>query len=451
VTFLFDKYRIPVLVPMIALPLVVGQCARSDHFYQLHDTHAAPPATPGEALGAGGRTTAIVVAINGGGIQAAAWAAQALTGLEERARAERLSGFADAVRLISSVSGGSVGAAYFLNQYRASSGFDPGADLAAIREHSLSSSLHAVGWGLLYWDIRRPYLPWSVGLFNDRGFALERAWRRAPGLDAPLTDWRAGVREGHRPAVVFNATATDIGTRFIFSNTAVQEKEGQSDFHQSYPSKDVLISTAVRLSATFPYVSPVTRAFERELRPDEPHMGDGGYYDAYGVSSLVDWLDAALRDEQASKSIRSVLVIEVRGDQRPEPKDDADADPARRRDKDRKTGSSSRSWSYQLHAPIGAMLEVRTAGQIAHNEAELCLLIKRWQLDPRAIRIQRLLLEFPEANPPLSWHLTRRERERIGQQWNILMQQPCPWATVRAFLDGTASTAAPCPLPARCP
>ena len=439
VTFFFDKYRVPVILPVLALPLVFSQCARTDHFYELHEAEAVAPATPGEALGGGGRSRAIVVAINGGGIQAAAWAAQVLTGLEERARAEGLASFADSVRLVSSVSGGSVGAAIFLNQYLAGTGFNGDADLNAVRGDSQSSSLHAVGWGLLYWDIRRPYLPWSVGRFNDRGFALERAWRRAPGLDARLSTWRAGVREGHRPAVVFNATAADIGTRFLFSNTRVEEKEGQSDFHQSYPGKDVLISTAVRLSATFPYVSPVARAFDGRLLPDEPHLADGGYYDAYGVSSLVDWLDAALEDERASKGVTSVLVIEVRGDQRPELEDEPGADGAPRRDRDRMTGSRRQSWSYQLRAPIDAMLEVRTAGQIAHNETELCLLAERWALDPRHVQVQRMLLEFPESDPPLSWHLTRRERDAIRNQWSTLMRQPCPWETVKRFLGGPAS------------
>ena len=447
VTFFFDKYRVPVLLPLLALPVLTGYCARSDHFYQLQTATASTPPTAGEALAAGGRDKAIVIAINGGGIQAAAWAAQVLTGLQERSRGEGLPSFADSIGLVSSVSGGSVGAAYFLNEYTSSAGFKAASDLSAVRQNAQSSSLHAVGWGLLYWDIRRPYLPWSVGLFDDRGFALERAWRRADGLDAPLSSWRTGVREGHRPAVIFNATAADLGTRYLFSNTIVQEKAGQSNFHQSYPGKDVLISTAVRLSATFPYVSPVARAFDRSLRPDEPHMADGGYYDAYGVSSLVDWLDAALREERSSKNIKSVLVIEVRGDQRPEVQAVETGGPLRARDTDRNTGSAYRSWTYQLFAPLGAMLKVRTAGQIAHNEAELCLLIKRWQLDPRQVRIDRMVLEFPEPNPPLSWHLTRRDRDRIRDQWQHLMAAPCPWAIVRSFLTpGTAPAA--CEVPA---
>lgn len=449
VTFLFDRYRIPVIVPIIALPFLAGQCTRSDHFYELQQSETIQPASAGEALGAGGREHAVVIAINGGGIQAAAWAAQVLTGLEERARSEKIESFADSVRLISSVSGGSVGAAYFLNQYDPVRGFNPAADMESIREAAQSSSLHAVGWGLLYWDIRRPYIPWSVGLFNDRGFALERAWRRVEGLDRKLSTWRAGVREGHRPAVIFNATSADIGTRFLFSNARVGEKEGQADFHQSYPGRDVPISTAVRLSATFPYVSPVARAYDGRLLPDEPHIADGGYYDAYGVSSLVEWLNAALTEELSSKGIQSILVVEVRGDQRPAPEDDEPADQSPPRDRDRLTGVGRRSWSYQLHAPLGAMLEVRTAGQIAHNEAELCLLIRRWQLDPRQIRIRRLLLEFPEASPPLSWHLTRGERDRIREEWNRLMAQPCPWGTVRSFLANEGVTTGPCDTP-RC-
>ena len=449
ITFLFDRYRIPVIVPIVALPFVAGQCTRSDHFYELQPVESTPPASAGETLGAGGRQSAIVIAINGGGIQAAAWAAQVLTGLEERARAEGIGSFANAVRLISSVSGGSVGAAYFLNQYEPTHGFNPSADLESIRADAQSSSLHAVGWGLLYWDVRRPYIPWSVGLFNDRGFALERAWRRVHGLDRKLSSWRAGVGEGRRPAVIFNATSADIGTRFLFSNTRIEEKEGQADFHHSYPGKDVLISTAVRLSATFPYVSPVARAYDGRLLPDEPHIADGGYYDAYGVSSLVEWLNAALSDEESSRAIKSVLVIEVRGDQRPEPKDDGNVDPSLRRDRDRMTGAERRSWSYQLLAPLGAMLQVRTAGQIAHNEAELCLLIRRWQLDARQIRIRRLLLEFPEASPPLSWHLTRRERDRIGDEWNRLMSQACPWGMVRSFLTNDAPATLTCEMP-RC-
>jgi hypothetical protein len=52
----------------------------------------------------------------------------------------------------------------------------------------------------------------------------------------------------------------------------------------------------------------------------------------------------------------------------------------------------------------------------------------------------------------LSWHLTRRERDKIRDEWNRLMSQPCPWGTVKSFLrsgdPGTIACDAPRCLPA---
>ena len=45
-TFFFDKYRMPVLLPILALPLSSGHCARSDHFFQLQNAAADPPPPP---------------------------------------------------------------------------------------------------------------------------------------------------------------------------------------------------------------------------------------------------------------------------------------------------------------------------------------------------------------------------------------------------------------------
>ena len=64
--------------------------------------------------------TMIVVAANGGGIQASAWTARVLTGLEEACQPDQLDcdqDFGKSIRLISSVSGGSVGTMYFMNEY----------------------------------------------------------------------------------------------------------------------------------------------------------------------------------------------------------------------------------------------------------------------------------------------------------------------------------------------
>jgi hypothetical protein len=54
------------------------------------------------------------VAAAGGGIQAAAWTARVLTGLEEICAEKRPGRFVQSLKLLSGVSGGSVGIMYFV-------------------------------------------------------------------------------------------------------------------------------------------------------------------------------------------------------------------------------------------------------------------------------------------------------------------------------------------------
>jgi hypothetical protein len=287
--------------------------------------------------------------------------------------------------------------------------------------------------------VRRLFFPLGLDRYADRGFALERALMRGGQFAVPLSRWRRGVAEGHRPALIFNATSTDGGTRYLFSTTVVREKPGQADFHSSYSGKDVFISTAARLSATFPYVSPVARAQAGSIWDDEPHIADGGYYDAYGVSSLVDWLNDAL-ENGAARTTRSILIIEIRGDKRPPVVEHSGT----AEDKDRATGEAWRSWSYQLYAPLGAMLAVRKAGQIAHNETELGLLAARWALASPKVEISRALFEYPESTTPLSWHLTRSEQTAIGRYWQQHVRNSCAWQVVQGFLAGNGSRLTVC-------
>jgi hypothetical protein len=325
--------------------------------------------------------------------------------------------------MISTVSGGSVGAMYFLAQYdRPPATWNDG-QLAAIREAARLSSLHAVAWGLLYWDLRRAYLPWMVGMYNDRGWALERAWRRGRLNSVQLSAWRDGVLDGSRPAVIFNTTSTDTGERFLFSTTSVRRHPGQAAFDSTYPGRDVYVTTAVRLSATFPYVTPVSRAVTPDESASQPHLADGGYFDNYGMASLLDWLDAALEGARAS-AVREVLIIQIRA-----------GSSARKQDVETK------SWFYQLYAPLAAMLAVRDSGQLARNDTELALLVKRWRLEHlRNVTITPVVFDYPKDSVPLSWHLTRTEQCNIEREWHNRYADSPELKTVTTFLGSPAWT-----------
>jgi len=364
-------------------------------------------------LAAQGRERVIVVAANGGGIQAAAWTAQVLTGLSEDLPGR----FSPAVRFISAVSGGSVGVMHFVNAYGRAEGF------AGVLGHAMESSLDEVAWGLVYPDLWRTIIPpvvkrWRTG----RGQALEEAWKqRDRGLDAPLASWEDGVQSGDRPAVVFNATLAEKGVRLLASTASLDENQGLKESHRArlnfetlYPEHDLTVATAVRLSATFPYVTPAARA---DAPGDQPHVVDGGYFDNFGMSTLVEWLDAALTS--CADQVKHVLVVQIRGAK------------VRTATAARMKQVSARGWFYQVFAPIATMLNVRGAGQVSHNETEYGLLQRAWA---GKVDLRSVVLEFPGDDPPTSWHLTEEQKKAIVKAWDTPSIRRCR-EEVRAFLS----------------
>jgi hypothetical protein len=334
-------------------------------------------------------------------------------------------GFAESVRLISGVSGGAVGAMYVAASYV--NGMLPAQPaLGRVVEWAERSSLEHVGWGLLYRDLFRPLYPHQD--FADRGTALEDAWQRDVDLGMPLESWRSDAAAGVRPAVIFNATISDSGERLLIGTANPPEAPGRRNFERLFPGADLKIVTAARLSAAFPFVSPVARA--RNSDDDAVHIADGGYYDVYGVASLIDWLDDALRADQrrSAPSVSRVMILQLRG-----------APP------NQEPSGKPRGWFYQVYAPLAAMLGARDTGQLAHNEQELSLFRRAWE---GKVAVSSAVFQFCGGSPPLSWHMTRRQKAAIEEQWTAERTHASTRAVMRFLVeaDATASTY----VPARC-
>jgi hypothetical protein len=90
----------------------------------------------------------------------------------------------------------------------------------------------------------------------------------------------------------------------------------------------------------------------------------------------------------------------------------------------------NRGWFFQLFAPIQAVLGVRSAGQIAHNDIELEMLQAKWK--EKGIDIETVTFVFPDKNAPLSWHLIQEQKDAIRQAWENRMHEPI--RTVGEFL-----------------
>jgi hypothetical protein len=455
--FFLDRYPIPVLVPFVLVLALNAFLPGSDYLYPVTDPDqeggSSSSGGPGK-IGEGSEGKIIVVAANGGGIQAAAWTAQVLTGLEKECRDKCDLEFDQSVRLISSVSGGSIGTMYFLNEYEG--GRLPKDDeLEAIVDRTEGSSLDEISWGVLYPDLIRTFLPFNwVPVWGgwDRGRALETAWLRndtswnaRKGIKQGLSTWRKDAEERNRPAVIFNTAVVETGQRLPLATTELpKDSPGDLSYRQYFgdieSKPDIRVVTAARLSASFPYVSPAARA-AGYVRTD--HLVDGGYYDNYGISSLVEWLDEELQD---NSEVKEVLVLEIRGassglgDARGTESPKCKTEPVVIQEEKRTWFSQNLAPRFsQILAPPQGALNVRNTGQRTHNDTELDLLQEKWSAKKRNVKIKRALFEFDGANPPLSWHLTDDQKENIRAEWNEEVNDPSDscagWDRVHDFLS----------------
>jgi len=400
--FFFDQWRIPILLIIGIVGTLTAQSTRSDHLYTLRAGAKSPAPNPEDVIRTA-RNCPIVVCANGGGIQASAWAAQVLEGLDRYIPA-----FRKQVRMISSVSGGSLGTAYYAYWVANPASANTPTDA------STRSSLDEVAWGLAWPDLARGLVPWLFGSFIGRGRALEKAWCLNSGstdssnMDLPLSAWNDKTSTGDLPAIILNATIAESGERLLLSTTSLSQNNSlgkaridSRELHTINEKQwDVGVVTAARLSASFPYVTPAARS---DGEGPQPHVVDGGYYDNYGMATLVEWLDQALTG--AGSDVRRVMVIQIHG-----APDESDAELVNKR------YAKSRGWFFQAFAPITTLISVRSAAQVAHNDIELQMLQEKW--NSHGVKIETVKFVYPDRDPPLSWHLTPKDIESIRNEWD---------------------------------
>jgi Patatin-like phospholipase len=474
-SFFLDAFRIPFFVPILLWLSVAALHQKADHFYRVHQKVSeqqdvcVTPSDPGSILERAIESDdrIILVAAGGGGIQASAWTARVLTGLEEICAEKQPGRFSQSLKLLSGVSGGSVGIMYFvtacklegfLSRKRSWNGSSTNI-LQAVADVAKESSLSEAIQGLAYTDFIRAVTPFLLtDVYRDRAEGLEKAWiRNAKELSlsyseilrkATLRGWQKDVARGELPAVIFNATIIETGERLAFSTTAPSAcllQEGLTtcaafrDFSSAYEGADIAITTAVRLSSAFPFISPPARPLPAASLPDgkpiagwqrkgdrgesgfmNMHLADGGYYDNSGVAALVQWLHNGLSDlasRNPTKLPKHILVIRI------------NAFPASEKGYVKK----HRGTFFQIWAPLLSLNTSRGAAQACSADRELQLLRERWSRDGLALQKSRQRLEVAietvdftfspsgtrgKKPPPLSWHLRMEEQAEIENAWN---------------------------------
>jgi predicted chitinase len=278
-----------------------------------------------------------IVAAQGGGIYAAYQTAVFLARMQDTCPA-----FRDHLFAISSVSGGSVGAAVFASGLRlteqsgsASRPAGPCPDITQflnknmppyiekpkanetyVRKVLSSDLLSPLIAATLFPDFLQGFLPFRLPFFFDRAAALEYTLEAAADRvsennllkQSYSSSWNA---DGNFPALLLNATDVGSGRRVLFAPfvvasgtsaptdslinfAALKRQRGEPASNNS--RFDLRLSTAAFISARFPWVTPAAT-----VKTTEPslfgsatkiRLVDGGYFDNSGVDTALDLVEA---------------------------------------------------------------------------------------------------------------------------------------------------------------
>ena len=296
-----------------------------------------------------------VVSVTGGASRSAYWSVVVLDRL-----AEQIPGFQDHIRIITGASGGMVGSAHYvkwLSDFRAKNDVY-GKKFSIVGKTIPYNSLRRVARYIALRDPWKMFLPFTTWSEGDRGRELEGDWEEI--REVPLKSFREWERQGKLPSLIFSPMTIEDGRRLLISNLDLRrlafDAPSNNQFRRppAYPSlgmkelapralafsvsggvndvdpsgkelqplsftgiefykvfsgeagEDFRLSTAARMSATFPFVSPAV------YLPSEPNLRvvDAGYYDNYGVDVATEWLFH--NREWVAENCSGVVLVQIR-------------------------------------------------------------------------------------------------------------------------------------------
>jgi hypothetical protein len=306
----------------------------------------------GEKEGAG-QEPLVVIAVSGGGLRSAVWTLRVLQELEKGFGVHGID-FPSRVRVICGASGGMLGAAYYVatlppREQRLKTLTDREAKLA--RQKQMEKHRESLAKDFLTPLVQRGVFNDLPSFFSpypnmrDRGKALEEAWGEELGnaspmfccnqkraLDLTFADLQDAEKKGDCPSLVFSPMMVEDGRRLLISNLDLRyvaantgnrlgtENSGQRsavpysiealELFRMFPEakEHFKLSTAVRMSATFPYFTPAVSL------PTSPRrrVVDAGYYDNYGVSLAASWLFSGSNGPWIAAKASKIVLIQIR-------------------------------------------------------------------------------------------------------------------------------------------
>lgn len=267
----------------------------------------------------------IVLNTSGGGSRSALWTLSTLQYLDSVFEGE----FSSQLQFISGASGGMIGATYFRELYLNSQLNNDDNYLSKQHQVNISNDiLNPIAFSVTSADLLPRFQEYNDGKYTytkDRGYIFEKVLNQ--NLDNTfkkrLIDYKEDEKNGVIPMIVYSPTIAQENRRMLISpqplsyltyskpesETGYRSTAENIEFTKLFKEQDannIHISSAVRMSATFPYILPLTHL------PSEPQIKlmDAGGRDNYGVKisyrylfELKDWIN---------RNTSGVIVLNIR-------------------------------------------------------------------------------------------------------------------------------------------
>jgi hypothetical protein len=245
------------------------------------------------------------VCVSGGGKRAALWALNSLQTADSLTEGELMNQSV----LITGASGGLIGASYFRELKLREAHGEPVKPYSSIHRDKISTdNLNPLIFSLLANDL---FVGFTQFVYADNAYEKDRAYTFEQQLnqitegmmDKPISAYRAPENDAVIPMIVLTPTVINDGRKMYIASRPVsffnsdvldlpgykQSKIAGTDFQRAFASlggDSLRFLSALRMSATFPYITPNTT-----LPTDPPiQIMDAGISDNFGMNDAIRFL-----------------------------------------------------------------------------------------------------------------------------------------------------------------
>jgi hypothetical protein len=267
----------------------------------------------------------IFLCVSGGGKRASLWTLTALQTADSLTHGKLI----ESSVLITGASGGLIGASYYRElKLREKLGESIKPDALSYRHKISSDNLNPLIFSLLANDLFMGFTKFEYAgkaYERDRAYTFEAQLNRITDglMDKPIRAYAEVENQGIVPMVILTPTVVNDGRKVYIASRPVsfmnrellnlkdynQIKVSGIDFQRFFKDQDsrnLRFLSALRMSATFPYITPNTTL--PTLPPIE--IMDAGISDNFGISDAVRFLYAF--NEWVSENTSGVIFISIR-------------------------------------------------------------------------------------------------------------------------------------------